>query len=111
VLKAMRLAVIGFVPAKDNSIAALRLGRREGGKSFVAMVLRTRAYNNCFGSRTGRGRINFPPGRSRAGRNQGVARAGYGFGRPALPPTAWRGPADTSNLQFHPARKIPNIQV
>lgn len=30
VLRAMRLAVIGFVPAPGNSIAALRLGRREG---------------------------------------------------------------------------------
>lgn len=35
-MKAMRLAVIGFVPAKSNSIAALRLARRENGKLVYA---------------------------------------------------------------------------
>lgn len=35
-LKAMRLAVIGCVPAKGNSIAALRLARRAGGELVYA---------------------------------------------------------------------------
>lgn len=35
-LKAMSLAVIGFVPAKGNSIAALRLARREGKNLIYA---------------------------------------------------------------------------
>jgi bifunctional non-homologous end joining protein LigD len=35
-LKAMRLAVIGYVPAKGNSIAALRLARREGDRLVYA---------------------------------------------------------------------------
>jgi bifunctional non-homologous end joining protein LigD len=35
-LKAMTLAVIGYVPAKGNSIAALRLARRDGDKLVYA---------------------------------------------------------------------------
>jgi bifunctional non-homologous end joining protein LigD len=35
-LKAMRLAIVGYVPAKGNSIAALRLARREGDKLVYA---------------------------------------------------------------------------
>jgi hypothetical protein len=35
VLKAMRLAVIGFVPAKDNSIAALLFKNPPTGGAFA----------------------------------------------------------------------------